>query len=184
MARRKAAAHPVPQTLAEATELVADYVAIERRILEMQISAQIDIDRIKAERDLEIARLKGEQEGWFPALKAWWEAGGKTLAGRKRSADLAGVKLGIRRTPPAVRFARGVKLETVIAAIKAMRWSKESQVLRTKTELDKAAIIKCVAESQGEEDMLAEIGITVVQIDEFFVDAGLDAAVLRQQMEA
>lgn len=184
MARRKAQSHPVPKTLAEATELASDYVAVDRRILEAQLSAEIAIDAIKAVRDAKIAEARAAQTSWFTALKAWWEAGGMELAGKKRSAELAGATLGIRRTPPAVKFGRGVKPDAIITWLKTSGWSKAADLVRTKVELDKAAIIKCVAESQGEEDLLAEQGVTVVQVDEFFIDTGLDPAAIRQTLES
>ena len=49
-------------------------------------------------------------------------------------------------------------------------------------ELDKQAIIKCVEDSQGEEDMLAEQGVTVVQVDEFFIDCSLDESAVRERL--
>lgn len=81
-----------------------------------------------------------------------------------------------------MKFARGVKADDIVAWLKGVRWSKASQLLRTKVELDKQAIIKCVADSQGEEDMLAEQGVSVVQDDEFFIDAGIDEAALRASL--
>ncbi|MCB2061630.1 MAG: host-nuclease inhibitor Gam family protein [Novosphingobium sp.] len=182
MTRRKDMAHPVPQTLAEATELLQDYVALDRRILAARLRAEQEIDRIKAERDREIGQYQEAQGSWFPALKAWWEAGGKELAGRSRSAELAGAKIGIRLTPPKVKLKRGVKVEDVIAWLRSVEWSRAPQLLRTKVELDKAAIIKSVADSQGEEDLLAEQGVTVVQDDEFFIDTALDEDAVKKEV--
>ncbi len=184
MSRRKQAALAVPASQEDAQALCAEYVATERKLLELRLGYEMRIDRLKADRDRVLALAGAEQQGRFAALKAWWEAGGKALAGKRRSAELAGASIGVRKTPPAVKFAKGVKAEDIIAWLKKVRWSKASQLLRTKVELDKQAIIKCVEDSQGEEDMLAEQGVTVVQVDEFFIDCGLDEAAIRQRLGA
>lgn len=184
MARKKSLALPVPETRAAAAELAAEYVTADRRMLEIKVGYELQIDRLKAERDRILAGLATEQQSRFAQLKAWWEAGGKALAGKKRSAEFAGAQIGTRLTPPAVKFAKGVKAENVIAWLKSVRWSKASQLLRTKVELDKPAIIKCVADSQGEQDLLAQAGVTVEQIDEFFIDTGLSEEDARQRLAA
>ena len=176
MARRKTAALDVPADDQAAIALVADYVDAERQIARAQLVGEQSIDAVKAERDALIAIYAGPNAQRFAALKAWWEAGGKDLAGKKRSAELAGAVLGIRLTPRAVKFAKGVKAEHVIAWLKRVRWSKAPELLRTKVELDKAAIIKCVVDSQGEEDLLANAGVTVVQTDELFIDCTIGEA--------
>ncbi len=184
MTRRKDTAHPVPQTEAEARELVNDYVALDRRVLAARLRAEQEIDRIKAERDREIAQYQGAQASWFAAIKAWWEAGGKALAGRGRSAELAGAKIGIRLTPPKVKLARGVKVEAVVFWLGSIRWSRAKEFRRTKVELDKPAVIKAV---QTEADIRATFekqGLTVVQDDEFFIDSGLDEDSLRKELAA
>lgn len=182
MARTKQAALAVPGTRAEAVELTAAYVAADRRMLELKVGYQLQIDALKIERDRILAGLATEQQTRFAALKAWWEAGGKALAGRGRSAAVAGALIGIRKTPPAVRLAKGVRAEDVIAWLKTVEWSKAALLLRTKVELDKPAIIKCVTDSQGEEDLLAEVGVTVEQADEFFIDTGLTEEDARQRL--
>lgn len=184
MSRRKQAALPVPASQTEAAELCTEYVQDERRMLELRLGYELQIDKLKAERDVVLTGIAARQQHRFAALKAWWEAGGRGLAGRNRSAELAGAKIGIRTTPPAVKFARGVKADDIIVWLKKVRWSKASQLLRTKVELDKQAIIRCVADNQGEEDMLADQGVTVVQIDEFYIDCGLDEAAIRQRLGA
>ena len=182
MARRKQAALEVPASAAEAEVLIADYVATERQALVMALNYEMQIDKLKSERATILALIEADQKPVFAALKAWWEAGGKAAAGGLRSAELAGAKIGVRLTPKSVKFARGVTAAKVVDWLKTVKWSKASELLRTKVELDKAAIIKCVVDSQGEEDMLAEIGVSVVQTDEFFIDAGLDEEAMRKTL--
>lgn len=90
MARRKGGALSVPATTGEATELLIEYVRGEHCALETRLGAEIEIDAIKARRDAVLGELSAVQQTRFAALKAWWEAGGKSLAGKRRSAELAG----------------------------------------------------------------------------------------------
>lgn len=185
MARRKQVAlADVPQTIEEAIALLDAYRQIERQGMVDRLVADAVINETKLQLSQRLAEREPAQKARFAALKAWWEAGGKDMAGKKRSAELAGALIGVRLTPKAVKFAKGVKAEQIIARLKAMYWSKIDQVLRIKTELDKQAIIKCVADSQGEEDLLKEAGVTVVQKDEFFIDTGLDEAVIAAELGA
>lgn len=181
MSRRKQAALPTPTSQAEAAELCQDYVAAERRILELKLGYEVQIDRLKAERDAVTARLAAEQQGRFAALKAWWEAGGKALAGKRRSAELAGASIGIRLTPPAVKFARGVTAKAVLAWLRQRR---AVNFFRTKYELDKQAIIKALNKDEAEAELFLAQGVTVDQVDEFYIDCGLDEAAIRQRLGA
>lgn len=184
MARCKDTAHPVPQTQEEAIALLRDYIDLDRRILTLRLSAGKEIDRIKASRDQAIALLQEDQAGWFAALKAWWEAGGKKTAGRGRSAELAGAKIGIRLTPPKVKFQRGTKVDAVLAWLAGLRWKRAAEFRRTKVELDKPAIIKGVQADEHVRAMFADAGVTVVQDDEFFIDSGLDEEAVQKELAA
>ncbi len=183
MARKKQAALDVPNNREEAIELATEYVSADRRMLELKVGYELQIDALKSERDRIFAGIAAEQQGRFQALKAWWEAGGKALAGRGRSATLAGALLGIRKTPAAVKFKRGETAKTVIKFIQRLRdlgWEHADRFLRTKVELDKQAIIKAI----GEEDVagVLENRLTVKQTDEFFIDTGLTEEDARQRL--
>ena len=174
MSRKKQAVLPVPTTTDGARELMAEYVDAERQIARARLVAEQAIDAVKAERDALIAIYGGPNAQRFAALKAWWEAGGKDLAGRKRSAELAGATLGIRLTTPAVKFAKGVKAEAVLAWLGSIRWSEARRFWRTKTELDKQAIIKGAAADEHVAQVFEGKGVTIVQTDEFFIDCRIE----------
>jgi phage host-nuclease inhibitor protein Gam len=187
MARRKAAALDVPGSQAEALALVADYVTADRRALELRLGYEVQIDRLKAERDAVLALITEEQAGRFARLKAWWEAGGQDLAGKKRSAELAGATLGVRLTPKAVKFSRGIKVETIVEWLKQTRWAGSLRFLRTKVEFDKQELIAAVTSdpsSKAIAEAFANRGVTVVQTDEFFIDTQLDEAAIRTRLGA
>lgn len=182
MSRRKQAALPVPASPAEAAELCTEYVQDERRMLELRLGYELQIDKLKAERDVVLTGLAARQQHRFAALKAWWEAGGMSLAGRNRSAELAGAKIGIRTTPPAVKLARGVTAAAIVDWLG--RVVGGSGFLRTKVELDKPAVIKALQEGAPMAGPLEEQGVSVAQIDEFYIDCGLDEVAIRQRLGA
>lgn len=180
MARRKAQAIDVPATLDEARALAAAYVTAERRIVEARLVAEQVIDQVKSERDALIALVSADQPGRFASLKAWWEAGGGEIAGKGRSAELAGAKIGIRRTTPKVKFRRGTKVETVVSWLG--RVVGGADFLRTKIELDKEAVIKAMRSEGPMAEPLTEQGVFVDQTDEFFIDADLEAQVIVKEI--
>jgi len=183
MARRKQEAAPAPADAAEATLMMGEFVAIDREIALEKLAAAAAIDRITLQRDARLAELQAQAKPLFAGLKAWWEAGGKDeLAKGKRSAELAGAKIGIRLTPPAVKLKRGVKLGDVVAWLKDLPFPRAADFLRTKTELDRQAVIKAVhADADAEAIELFGPRLTVEQADEFFIDTGLNEDVLRKE---
>lgn len=176
MARKKAVAIDVPATQATAQALLADYVMADRRALELALGYQVQIDRLKSERDAALGRIADQQKGRFASLKAWWEAGGKALAGKGRSAELAGAKLGLRLSTPAMKLAKGITAQSITEWLS--RVVGGAAFLRTKIELDKQAVIKALQSASPMAGPLGEQGVTVVQTDEFFIDTQLDEAAI------
>lgn len=176
MARRKAESVHVPASKAEAERMLAEYVALERRALEARLSAQFHIDDIKSDLTHTLTELDAERKGLFAGLKAWWEAGGaKELAGARRSAEVNGAQIGIRKPPPSLKFPRGMKAGDVVAWLSALPFEWKDRFLRTPpTQLDKQAVIKALREDLPGEDSLRAHGLWLDQTDEFFIDAGLD----------
>jgi phage host-nuclease inhibitor protein Gam len=184
MPRRKDTAAPAPADLAEATLMLGEYVAIDREIALEKLSAKAAIDRIESQRDARLADLKAQAQPLFAGLKAWWEAGGKDeVAKGKRSAQLAGAKIGIRLTTPKVKFQRGVKLGDVVDWLGSLRWIRARDFLRTKVELDRQAVIKAVQAEQDVAEIFAA-RLSVEQTDEFFIDTGLDEDELKKEAAA
>lgn len=181
MPRRKKTAVIAPSDASEATLMIGQFVALEREQLLERLAAEDAIDRIKQQRDERLRELEVKAAEIFAGLKAWWESGGKDeLAKGKRSTDIAGAKIGIRLTPAAVKLQRGIKVGDVVAWLKGLRWARAKDFLRTKIELDKQAVIKAV---QADEDVAARFAqhLIVQQVDEFFIDTGLDEDAVRKE---
>lgn len=174
MKLQKSTAVAAPSSISDASAMMAEYVSLEREKLLERLAAEDEIDRIKDRRDHRLADLDARAKPLFAALKAWWEAVGRhELAKGRRSAELGGAKIGIRLTPPAVRFRRGIKAGDVVSWLRNLRWARGKDFLRTKVDLDRQAVIKAVqADAQIAETFAAHL--TVEQVDEFFIDTGLD----------
>jgi len=184
MTRRKKNSVNAPTSAAEATLMVGEYVAIERDKALERLAAEAAIDKIKQQRDDKLRELEAVAADLFEGLKAWWEAGGKDeLAFGKRSGQIGGAKIGIRLTPPAVKLKRGVKAADVVIWLRDLRWARAKDFLRTKVDLDKAAVIKAVqADSEVAEKLAGHL--TIEQTDEFFIDTRIDEDELKKELTA
>lgn len=182
MSRRKQAALAVPATDDGAIALIATYGEVERAIRVSAERADAIVAAAKAEHDAFVAEVAPLQRDRFAALKSWWEAGAAgRIAGKKRSADLAGAKIGIRLGNKSVRVAKGKKLDDIVNWLGSLRWMEKAKFLRRgKVTLDKEAIIA----AWGDESVRRTFergGVTVDQDDEFFIDVGpAEAAKLRE----
>ena len=184
MTRRKKPSIIAPSDASEATLMVGEFVAIERDKALERLAAQAAIDRIKQQCDEKLAELDAQAADLFAGIKAWWESGGKDeLAKGKRSTEVGGAKIGIRLTPPKVKLKRGVKLGDVVTWLGSLRWTRARDFLRTKTELDKQAVIKAVLVDAKTAELFAA-RLTVEQTDEFFIDTGLDEDELKKEIAA
>lgn len=183
--RKKAAAVFAPGSQSEAEAMLREYVEIERDRLALRLSSERGIDALKAIRDAGLADLEDRRMPLFAGLKAWWEAGGgAAVAGRRRSAELAGVTIGIRKTPPAVKLAGKVKAGDVLAWLASVRWIRAKEFRRVKVDLDRQAVIKAVVADPQVRETFLKVGLSVEQTDEFFIDAGIDEEALAKDLAA
>lgn len=183
MSRRKGQALAVPASADEAVTLIESYVSAERIALDVRLRTERAIDALKGDRDAVLVAIEAEQKTRFASLKAWWEAGGNEIARGKRSAELAGARLGVRLAPPALKLPKGRTVAQVLSDL--MTWLG-GDFIRTRYELDKPAIITALRKRVGEDAsaeelhdrrvLAEELKLTIVQKDEFFIDAGLDEA--------
>lgn len=184
MSRRKNETVHVPADKAEAEQMIAEYTELERSKMLEELAADEAIAKVKEQRSTRLTELEAEARPLFAGLKAWWETGGKDeVAGRKRSAELGSATIGIRLTPPTLKTERKVTFATVLEWLTSLRWSRRSEFLRHKVELNKEAISKAIRS----EPAIAEKfkgRLRVDQVDEFFIDTGLDAETLKTETAA
>lgn len=170
-ARRKQQAVDVPATRAEADALVREYALAEHKAGAVRGFADVQIAKSKADRDAILAMIETEQSAIFARLKAWWEATGKDEAGLRRSLDIDGTQIGLRLTTPKLGFVGKLKEFDALTILRRMGWR---QFIRTKEDVDKAAIIRAFGVSEPNEREAAELDVlaetfTVTQKDEFYI---------------
>lgn len=177
--RRKAPRQLAPQTIAEATERLAEYADILLGVEELQQDADASIAAIQAERDRMIAPLEQKAKDLFLQLRAWWGVAGDELTeGKRKSVELAGCVLGERTTPPSLSTGK-MKVAEAIAEIERLasirlrdggkRAAALRELIRIKRELDKPAILKALTDERLGK-LLTDAGFTAKQKDEFFID--------------
>ena len=185
MARKKKTALDVPASPAEAAALLAQYRAADRQAKLQQLISATAIDAMKSELGDSLRAIDADQAQRFDALKSWWEAGGKALAGKNRSAEIDGVKLGIRTGMPRLKLPKGLKADDIVKWLGSLRWSGKLRFLRTKTTLDKEAVIKAMRSTDDSDAAIRTFsrkGLVVEQADEFFIDTGLDEATIKKEL--
>ncbi|HPU15641.1 MAG TPA: host-nuclease inhibitor Gam family protein [Polymorphobacter sp.] len=181
MTRRKADKLPAAKTTPEAITLLGRYAALQASIDARRAQAEVAIAETRAAVDAAIAPDEAALKAIFNQLKPWWSVAHDELTdGKRKSIELGGCLIGHRMTPPKVTFAKAD--EAVI-----IDWLSEhgfTDLVRTKSELDKPAIIKAVrldvdhAKIAGTPEAtriasviwnLNEVGVTITQKEEFFI---------------
>lgn len=174
MARRvKKVALDVPQTQAEGVALVAEYAEAERRIRHINEVADKRIAQATQSRDAALALVAPAQADRFARIKSWWEVSGHTMAGKRRSTDVAGVKLGFRVGQPKLKLEKGETSETIVDRLR--KWADEGKLLRRFVNMQPALNRKAIIAARADADVrafLAAAPLKVEQVDEFFIEAG------------
>lgn len=176
--RRKAVAQEAPQTIEEATALLARYSGFLADVETVRLEADKAIAQIEAARDALAAPIEQEAKSIFLQLRAWWGvAGGMLTEGKAKSTELAGCKIGERTTPPSLATGKlkipeavQVLFREAVAALDDLEMTKRLRALiRTKHELDKPAILKeLTTDDLGPH--LEGLGFKARQKEEFFID--------------
>ena len=146
----------------------------------------IELDRLTVQMELEIAAVRKKYEEPMAQRKATGDALFDDLQayavlhpevfGDKKSLELLHGTLGFRTCPPRVLQVPGVKVDHTLAAIAAQGMAAE--LIRTKRELDKDAVLARVAQARdrGPEAAartaaeLAAVGLRVEQGELFYAE--------------
>lgn len=161
-ARRKSMAQTAPATRAEAEALLIRYADLSAMIAARSAAADAAIAGIRRDcADLN-APLEIELRDIFARLRAWWAVAAAEVAPGRRSAEIAGAEIGVRRTPPALRIAGDA-----LAVLARLR-DTAMHLVRVKTEIDRPACIDALRDP-AQAKYLAELGLSAVQKEEFFI---------------
>lgn len=136
--KTKAANTAVPQSQDEATRFVREIGDLNRQVARIQADMNDRLAEIKEQAEREAAPLGDRVRDLTEGLRIWCEANRARLTdGMKRKfADLGTGRIEWRLAPPKVTI-KGV--EAAIAAIKTLG---ALEFLRTKTEIDKEAMLR------------------------------------------
>lgn len=171
MSRRKQPALPVPTTDEAAIAMIGEYIDVERSIRAAAELAAAKVEAAKGEFDTFLAGVAPDQKDRFAAIKSWWEAGAaQRWAGKKRSADVAGAKIGTRMSTASVRMPKGIKIDAIVEWLRGHSWTGASRFVRAKYELNKDALIAAWPDEADTRKLFEDKGVKVSQADQFFID--------------
>lgn len=168
-ARRKAPKQDAPQTMEQATDMLARYIGIVNEIERLRLDADTAIATIEAARDAALKPMEEGAKDLFRQLRAWWAVAGDAITeGKRKSAEIAGCLIGVRTTTPALKLPKGMKEVDAVDWLLSLRWAGARALLRIKESLDKPAILKLLGTEAGA--ILARKGFVASQREEFFID--------------
>lgn len=178
--RRKAARIEAPQTIEEATRLIAEYLEFGAEVDRTRAGADDAIRQIEAIRDERCAPVEARMKDVFMQLRTWWAVARADLTdGKRKSIELAGAVLGDRITPPALQLPKGKNAADIVSELLE---ELGGDFLVTTSKLDKQAIIKALRSSfepDNPDHRLAiyqqhilreQLRLAAVQREEFFID--------------
>lgn len=165
--RRTAPKVEAPQTLDAAIALISEYRDLGDTVGQLNVDASSAIAQIEAARDAMAKPLEIRAANLFLQLRAWWAVAAPELTqGKRKSVPLAGCNIGERTSPPALKL-RKIKMAELIEKLLAR---KMTGFLRITHKLDKPAAIKAIQTTDENGSILIELGATVAQGEEFFID--------------
>lgn len=128
---------PVPQNRDDAAEAVRIIGELNRDLARLEANMNDQLATIKEAFEQQAAPIREAVTAKTEGLKAWAEANRSVLTegGKTKTADLGTGKVSWRLRPPSVRIT---KVDAVIEAIQRLGFG---QFLRTKTEVNKEAIL-------------------------------------------
>ena len=186
MARLKSAAQRAPQTREQAIAVLEGYARDSAEIALIEAARAEAIAAIEAKADAELVPLVARLKDAAKQLKSWWEANFEDLTGGKRkSLELAGCTIGYRFPPPSVKFAHGKDADAVVA-LQGNGYGQ--RLVRVTYAPDKPAILRLLesappppedgaeltpeaAQILADIATLKDIGFSIAQSEQFFVDA-------------
>lgn len=168
--RRKADYQEAITTKEEAAHTANEYAALTAEIAAINAERLSQKAAIDKDCDERIAHRSDLQKSLFMRLKTYWEAySADYTLGKKRSAELAGIFIGVRTTPHSLNH-KGMTIAKAVEFLLAARWAKAKSFVRVKYSLDKDAIIAALKGKTAAQKNLDKMGFTLVQKDEFFID--------------
>lgn len=156
-----------PKTLPAATRMLERYAIASLALADIESSRSFAIAAANAEADHSAGPLIKELTDLETALEPWWNGPGKDLAGGKKSVQLGGCMVGIRKGKPSLAHTFP-KDDDAATALLSTRYKK--QTTRVKYSLDKVGTLKLLQLGGKAGELLQGMGFSEKQDDRFFVE--------------
>ena len=166
-----------PKTREEMEQLVGDICALKIRERELKAQMDAEIKRVRDGYEKQLGGLSEDIAAKMPRALAWAEANEEDF-GKLRSVEMLHGTIGWRTNTPSLKTRSGWTWDRVLE-----RLLNNGLVTyyRTKQEVNKQAILADRDELGA--DGLRELGVRVVQEDEFFVEPKLTVAEGREVLQ-
>ena len=137
-----------PRSIEAAAVLLDRFAGIEQSIAAIENMRSAKLAETNAKADAAIAPLLRERTELEAKLSSWWSTAGPGLTeGKRKSIELGGCMIGSRAGRAGLALECSEK--TAIARLTPLRWAKP--LLRTRTTLDRIAVVKALAGTRGAE---------------------------------
>ena len=150
----------------ELEQVMGEYAASEIERKKLTLGMEAEINAVRQRYESALSAHAETSEGLFEDLQAWAMLNPGAFTDKKSLALLHG-KLGFRVTPPAVKQMPGVKAEHSIHLLVTQGMT---DYFRSKTEIDKEAILADVAARKMDNMTLAQYGLRIEQKENFFTE--------------
>lgn len=171
MAKRvKSVALNAPKSTEEAIALLTRFAELDADAAEIRLAAERAKAEIDAARDLQLAPVAAELDMLVARLKPWWAVRGHEIAGKRKSAQLAGCEIGNRVGNPTLYYPRAREEELLDALeLAGFTWA-----IRDKREFDKPALLNALSATSALElddaELLQGLGFERRQTERFFIE--------------
>lgn len=156
-----------PRNVTQATELLDHYCELAAAATHLETTRNAAIAAANSAADTALAPLLTELEGLKAVLEHWWAKAGVVLAKRKKSVELGGCMIGCRLGNKKLEHSYPDE-DQAIAALRGARLL--ASTTRTKTSLDKSAIVRLLGVSNATAKRLSGLGFRIDQAETFFVE--------------
>jgi phage host-nuclease inhibitor protein Gam len=157
--KTKVPAMPVPQTPEECAQYVYSLGETDRRIQSVTKEVATKIAFLQASAALELEKLTDTHKGLAKGIQAYCEANRDKLTngGKTKTIKFLTGEVNWKKRPPSVEFKRGFKLEEIIQKLKK---AKFFEIIRTKEEVNKEALLELPIVIEGQPDGLTQEHVT------------------------
>lgn len=157
-----------PRNVAQATVLLSRYAAIESDVAEIESVRNGSIARANELADERLAPALAELAEIRAKLEPWWASAHAELAGKRKSIELGGCKVGMRLTRS--KLVHGFEDEDkATEALRGTRYAR--QTVRVRYSVDRAGTSKLLQLGGKTAETIAALGFSVEPgVDEFFVE--------------